>query len=249
MRSTGSVSSTVSAVRSCCAGLSERGLPPAVDSLDLARSAGMSLRTGRPIRTLQTTRYGPRTLQPITAVFGAESPGQRLNRRSLTLSGTGGVLMFWSCAGLGAGPAPAGPGPATGRPAVRPAARRWRLYSGSLVHVQSTIPIGSRTDTLSSCDWRRPSSTSSIRLCLEHGVSRALLLRRAMQPGLRPAVDSLDLARLAGMALRLGRRIRTLLTTGYGPRTFQPITAVFGAESPGQRLNRRSLRYPVPEES
>ena len=87
------------------------------------------------------------------------------------------------------------------------------------------------------------------RLCLEHGVSRALLLRRAMEPGLRPAVDSLDLARLAGMALCLGRRIRTLLTTGYGPRTFQPITAVFGAEFPGQRLNRRSLRYPVPDES
>ena len=70
-----------------------------------------------------------------------------------------------------------------------------------------------------------------------------------MECGLLPAVDSVDLARLAGMALGTGRRIRALLTTGYGPRTFQPITAVFGAESPGERLNRRSLRYPVPEES
>ena len=87
------------------------------------------------------------------------------------------------------------------------------------------------------------------RLCLEHGVSRALLLRRAIEYGLPPAVDSLDLARSAGMSLRTGRPIRTLQTTRYGPRTLQPITAVFRAESPGQRLNRRSLRYPVPEES
>ena len=86
-------------------------------------------------------------------------------------------------------------------------------------------------------------------LCLEHGVSRALSLRRAMERGLPPAVDSLDLARSAGMSLRTGRPIRTLQTTWYGPRTLQPITAVFGPESPGQRLNRRSLRYPVPEES
>ncbi len=71
------------------------------------------------------------------------------------------------------------------------------------------------------------------RLCLEHGVSRALLLRRAIEYGLPPAVDSLDLARLAGMALCPGRRIRTLLTTGYGPRTFQPITAVFGCGTSG----------------
>ena len=85
-------------------------------------------------------------------------------------------------------------------------------------------------------------------LCLEHGVSRALSLRRAMERGLPPAVDSLDLARSAGMSLRTGRPIRTLQTTWYGPRTLQPITAVFGPESPGQRLNRRSLRYPVPEE-
>ena len=60
------------------------------------------------------------------------------------------------------------------------------------------------------------------RLCLEHGVSRALSLRRAMECGLPPAVDSLELARSAGMSLRTGRPIRTL---------------------------QRSLRYPVPEES
>ena len=87
------------------------------------------------------------------------------------------------------------------------------------------------------------------RLCLEHGVSRALLLRRALEYGLPPAVDSLDVARSAGMSLRTGRPTRTLQTTRYGPRTLQPLTGVFGAESPGQRLNRRSLRYPVPEES
>ena len=63
------------------------------------------------------------------------------------------------------------------------------------------------------------------RLCLEHGVSRALLLRRAVEYGLPPAVDSLDLARSAGMSLRTGRPIRTLQTTRYGPRTLQPMGA------------------------
>ena len=85
-------------------------------------------------------------------------------------------------------------------------------------------------------------------LCTEHGVSRALLLRRAIEYGLRPAVDSLDVARLAGMSLRTGRPIRRVQTIRYGPRTLQPASSVFSPESPGDRLDRRSTPYPVPEE-
>ena len=80
------------------------------------------------------------------------------------------------------------------------------------------------------------------------GVSRALLLRRAIEYGLRPAVDSLDVARLAGMSLRTGRPIRRVQSIRYGPRTLQPASSVFSPESPGDRLDRRSTPYPVPEE-
>ena len=79
------------------------------------------------------------------------------------------------------------------------------------------------------------------RLCFEHGLSRALLLRRAIEYGLPPGEDSLDVPRLAGMLVRIGRPPRVLQTIGYGPRTLRPITPVFGAESLDQRLNRRSL--------
>ena len=199
-----------------------------------------------------------------------------------------------------------------GRPAVVRPLVVSACIQALLVHVQSTIAIGSRTDPLSSCDWRRPGSTSSTgsvsstvsavrcggrahrcaglssratarwtafdcgalgrndrfvpagrsppcrRLATVLGLFVRLTasfrcgsptLRRAIEYGLPPAVDSLDVARLAGMSLRTGRPIRTLQTTRYGPRTLQPITAVFGAESPAQRLNRRPRRYPVPEES
>ena len=58
------------------------------------------------------------------------------------------------------------------------------------------------------------------RLCLEHGVSRALLLRRAVEYGLPPAVDSLDLARSAGMSSTVSA-VRSccagLSSTGYRP--------------------------------
>ena len=130
--------------------------------------------------------------------------------------------MLWSPPGLGWGRQPAGVR-AGNRPAQGRQVVKLRLAASELNELN--------------------------RLCIEHGVSRALLLRRAIEYGLPPAVDSLDVARSAGMSLRTGRPIRTLQTTRYGPRTLQPITAVFGAESPGQRLNRRSLRYPVPEES
>ena len=87
------------------------------------------------------------------------------------------------------------------------------------------------------------------RLSLEHGVSRALLLRRAIEYGLPPAVDSLDVARSAGMSLRTGRRLRPAQSPRNGPRTLQPATAVFNAESPDERVDRRSVSYTVPEES
>ena len=87
------------------------------------------------------------------------------------------------------------------------------------------------------------------RLSVQHGVSRALLLRRAIEYGLPPAVDSLDVARSAGMSLRTGRRPRPVQMPRNGPRTLQPATAVFSAESLGDRVDRRSVRYAVPEES
>jgi hypothetical protein len=85
-------------------------------------------------------------------------------------------------------------------------------------------------------------------LCAEHGVSRALLLRRAIEYGLRPAVESLDVARLAGMSLRTGRRTEKVHSTRYGPRTLRPATSLCSPQSRGERLDRRVARYPVPEE-
>ena len=42
--------------------------------------------------------------------------------------------------------------------------------------------------------------------------------------------------------------IRRVQTIRYGPRTLQPASSVFSPESPGDRLDRRSAPYPVPEE-
>ena len=151
----------------------EYGLPPAVHSLDVAASAAMSLRTGRPTRRPPSLRIAS---PPI------HDPD-------------------------------------------------WEPYR----HVVKLRFAASELNELNG-------------LCVEHGVSRALLLRRAIECGLPSAVYSLDVAHSAGISLRTGRRTRRRASLRKGPRTLQPVTAVFFPEAPGQRLNRRSVRYPVPEE-
>ena len=86
------------------------------------------------------------------------------------------------------------------------------------------------------------------RLALEHGVSRAFLLRQAVAVGLGPAVDALEAARRAGMSVRAARPGPRAGSLYRGPRTRGPQVHVLREASRAALLDRRTISYPVQEE-